>query len=160
MAARYTDTEILGLLSEKKLLPDGYRQRLRLRDRNGQRECECRVVGANGNEFWLKIRQTKFNPLDFSVILAVRLPNSNQLFRLRRYNGRHGLHVNRIEGDRLSGCHVHTATQRYQELGAREDAYAEPSEDFATLDEALNCLLRDCGFDVPPDAQLPLFKER
>ena len=55
--------------------------------------------------------------------------------------------------------HIHTATERYQELGMREDSYAEPSDRFSDLNTAINCMLKECGFEVPHDPQLKLFEE-
>ncbi len=46
------------------------------------------------------------------------------------------------------------ATERYQEIGAREDAYAEVTDRYHNLDGALRCLFDDAGFDVPPETQL------
>ena len=48
------------------------------------------------------------------------------------------------------------ATERYQEIGAREDAYAEVTDRYSELSGALDCLSRDAAFDVPPDEQLSL----
>lgn len=106
------------------------------------------IQGAHGSKFRLILRQSVFNPLDFSVILAYCTPTTNRIFRLRRYNGRSHEHTNRIEGDRFYDFHIHMATERYQELGMSEDAYAEPTERFADLPSALQCLLEDCGFTV------------
>jgi len=55
--------------------------------------------------------------LDFSIILAYCPEASNQLFRLRRYNGKSHEHTNTIEADKFYNYHIHTATERYQELG-------------------------------------------
>ena len=68
-------------------------------------------------EFRIILRRNHINPLDFSVILAVRVPNSNQLFRLRRYNGNSHEHTNKIENEKLHDFHIHLATKRYQERG-------------------------------------------
>ena len=46
------------------------------------------------------------------------------------------------------------ATERYQEIGAREDAYAEVTDRYSDLDGARECLFRDAAFDVPPEEQL------
>jgi hypothetical protein len=54
---------------------------------------------------------------------------------------------------------IHTATERYQDLGMQEDAYAEPSDRFSDLNTAINCMLSDCGFVVPEDPQIKLFEE-
>ena len=51
------------------------------------------------------------------------------------------------------------ATQRYQELGTREDAYAEPTDRFSDFASAWQHMLSDCGFDIPEDPQGRLFEE-
>ena len=86
------------------------------------RNRDLELRGDAGSEFSVMLRQNKINRLDFSVILAVRVPQSNLLFRLRRYNGKSHEHANHIEGDTFYDYHIHMATERYQEIGTREDA--------------------------------------
>lgn len=117
------------------------------------------MAGASGANFRLIIRLSDFNPLDFSIILALNPPESNQLFRLRRYNGKSHEHTNTIEGNTFYGFHIHEATERYQEIGAREDAYAEPTDRYADFYGALQCLLEDCGFELAPGSQMWLSGE-
>jgi hypothetical protein len=62
-----------------------------------------------------------------------------------------------IEKQRFYDFHIHTATARYQARAMSEEAYAEPSDRFRDLHEALYCLLNDCGFDWPQDQQEDLF---
>lgn len=124
----------------------------------GIKERDLDVKGVNGNEFRLILRQSDFNTLDFSIILALRSPGSYQLFRLRRYNGKHR-HTNKIEDNTIDDFHIHIATERYQELGMWEDAYAEASDRFWDFDSALHFMLDECGFDVPRDPQGRLFEE-
>ncbi len=159
MAIQLGDTEIARLLAERKVLPADYRERMQTRPKRGHRERELDVIGAEGSEFRLILRQSLFNLFDFSVILAYRPPNTNQLFRLRRYNGKNHEHTNVLEGQTFYDFHVHTATERYQESGLREDAFAESTDRFADFHEAIRCLLTECGFDIPPDPQGKLFKE-
>jgi hypothetical protein len=97
--------------------------------------------------------------LDFSVILALNPTGTNVLFRLRRYNGRSHEHTNQIEGDTFYSFHIHHATERYQEAGTREDAFATPTDCFSDLVSALSCMLRECGFEIQADAQPSLFEE-
>jgi len=52
-------------------------------------------------------------------------------------------HTNRIETDQFRGFHIHMATERYQEIGAREDAYAEPTDRYSDMWGAFKCLLLD-----------------
>lgn len=67
------------------------------------------------------------------------------------------LHTNQIENETFYDCHIHVATERYQELGAREDAYALPTDRYGTFRGALDCLFSDANFSVPPNAQGVLF---
>lgn len=159
MADRYADDEIAELLAEPKPLPKNWHSLLRLKPKHGHREAELTVQGDAGNVFRLIIRQSNFNVLDFSVILAYCPANSTQLFRLRRYNGRHE-HTNQIEAERFHAFHIHEATERYQELGAKEEAYAQPTDRFSDIHGALECLFEDCMFVTPGDTQGLLFPDR
>jgi hypothetical protein len=159
MAARYTDQEITSFLEEPKVLPEDYRSRVQLRQKRGHKERELDIDGAQGNQFRLILRQSDSNALDFSIIFAVCPPGSNQPFRLRRYNGKSHEHTNHLEGNTFYSFHIHMATERYQELGTREDAYAEPTDRFSDFHTALSCMFTNCGFQAAPGGQLPLFKE-
>ena len=126
VAAKYSDKEIAQMIAERKPLPEDYRSRVQLHNKRGHKERELDIVGERNTEFRLILRQSNFNTLDFSIILAVSPPDSSKLFRLRRYNGKHGEHTNRIEGTTFYNFHIHQATERYQESGADEDTFAEP----------------------------------
>jgi len=91
------------------------------------------ITGSAGSRFRLLIRQSPFNPLDFSVILGYLPENVSGLFRLRRYNGKSHKHTNRIEGSKFYEFHIHIATERYQDRGMDEDGFAEPTSRFSDL---------------------------
>lgn len=153
MATFATDSQIAALLAEEKALPPDYRQRIQTKPKRGHRERELDITGANGNDFRLVVRQAMANVLDFSLILAWLPPHTTTPFRLRRYNGKSHEHTNALELQRFYAFHVHQATERYQALGTREDAYAEPTTRFQDFAGAVECMLRECGFRVPPDFQ-------
>jgi hypothetical protein len=157
MADWLTDAQIVGLLAEPKPLPPDYRRRIVTKRKGGHGERELDIRGVEGSDFCLIVRQSAVNPLDFSVILGYRMPQSTGVFRLRRYNGNHGEHTNRLEGATFTGCHIHTATQRYQDLGAKEDHFAEPTVRYSDLDGAVGCMVADCGFIIPSQGQPGLF---
>ena len=159
MAIILSDKEIDDLVQEKKVLPEDYRVKIQLRPKTGHKERELDITGEKGNEFRLIFRQSIINPLDFSIILAYRPPKSNQLFRLRRYNGKGHEHTNIIEGEKFYDFHVHQGTSRYQEAGSNEDSYAQPTNRFSDFSQALSCMLKDCGFQVPDEEQGRLFEE-
>jgi len=119
MAARFTDAEIAQLLAEPKSLPDGYQARLQLRPRSGHERAELEVRTPSGNRFRILLRQNMRNALDFSAIVAHVPSTSTLLFRLRRYNGRSHEHTNRLEDTTFYDFHIHTATERYQDLEPR-----------------------------------------
>ncbi len=156
---RYSDLEIAQMIQERKTLPGNWRSRVQLRGKRGHKERELGVTGEAGTQYRVILRQSDFNTLDFSIILAVNPSESNLLFRLRRYNGKSHEHTNHIEADTFYGFHIHYATERYQESGAREDAFAEVTDRYADYHTALRCMLGDCGFEVPLDSQPGLFGE-
>ena len=159
MAGMYSDQEVATLIRERKPLSHEWRSRLRLRPKRGHDERDLDLTGDAQSEFRLILRQSKLNPLDFSIILAVRVPKSNQIFRLRRYNGKSHEHTNHIEDVTFYDFHIHTATERYQQFGPREDAYAEPTDRFGDFHGALRCLIQDANLEIPPEQQGRLFKE-
>jgi len=159
MPAKYSDSEIGRMIAERKPLPDNYRSRIQLRDKRGHKERELDIEGENGTQYRLILRQSGYNTLYFSIILAVNPSDSNQLFRLRRYNGKHGEHTNQIEREKFYDFHIHYATERYQESGMVEDAFAEPTDRYGDYHGALRCMIEDCGFETPKDAQQSLFGE-
>lgn len=153
MAQVLTNQQIAQLLSEKKLLPVNFQDRIKLKPKRGHKEAELDVTGIDGSQFRVILRQSNVNRLDFSVILAYQIPQTNVFFRLRRYNGKSHEHTNRLEGDRFYDFHIHKATRRYQESGLREDAFAEPTTRYADFDEALRCLWQDAAFVLPDNYQ-------
>ena len=152
MPVLLTDPEIAALLNEPKKLPADFRKKLNVKIKSGHKESEFDLKGVSGSEFRIITRQSTRNPLDFSVILGYRRADSNSLFRLRRYNGKGHHHTNKIEGRTFYDFHVHTATERYQSKGFREDAFAEPSRLFFDFESALDLMVRECNL-VPPDNQ-------
>jgi len=152
--AQLSDAEIAQLIAEKKKLPATFR--VKPNPRHGHSEQQFDTIGSAGGKFRVSLRESLTNTLAFSAILAYQLPGTNTWFRLRRYNGGAHEHTNRLEGDTISlVSHIHIATERYQDAGHKEDAYAEPSSRFATLAQAAQCLFEDCGFDVPPPPPPP-----
>jgi hypothetical protein len=149
VSARYSDQNIKLMLQERKLLPRDYRTQIKLRDKRGHKERELDIQGDNESQFKIIMRQSDFDQFDFSVILAFCPNDTNQIFRLRRYNGKSHQHTNKIEAETFYGFHIHMATERYQDLGTREDTYAEQTDRYSDLQTALQCMLEDCGFDVP-----------
>lgn len=145
MTVRLSDAEIAELIGERKVLAGTLSSLLRPRLKRGHFESDIPARGVSGNEFVLIIRKSRENALDFSVIVAHQLPESNRLFRLRRYNGNSHEHTNKIEKDMFRDFHIHTATARYQALGGFEDGYAEPTDRYAELDAAVRCMLEDSG---------------
>lgn len=159
MAARFTDNEVAALPAEPKPVAEDYRQRLRLRDKRGHREAELELDGAAGSRFWIVARQASSNALDFPVILAVSPVGSNLRFRLRRHNGKSREHTNPIERNTFYDFHIHMATERYQQLGMKEDSYAEPTERYGDYHGALTSLCTDCAVELAAGAQNALFPE-
>jgi hypothetical protein len=151
MTVTLTDEEIKKLVSEPKPLPDNYQNLIRLKPKLGHKEAEFVVVGNEGSQFRIIIRQSVLDPLDFTVILAYQLLESNRIIRLRRYNGKSHEHKNSLENEVFYDFHIHEATQRYQEKGSREDEFARPTNRYVDLEGAMDCMVNDCAFELPPN---------
>ncbi len=158
MAARYSDQEISDFIKERKPLSVDFWKQITLRNKRGHKERELDVVGEQGSQFRLILRENTINILDFSIILALCPSDTTQLFRLRRYNGKSHEHTNHIERNTFYDFHIHYATERYQDLGSREDSFAEPSDRYASFFEAVDYMINDCGFDLPEESKQPLFE--
>jgi hypothetical protein len=152
-----TDAEIDALIKEIKPFEPGYLSKVQLKPKRGHKERELDILGANGSEFRLILRQSLLNALDFSAILSFTPKSSSQLFRLRRYNGKSHEHTNQIEKETFYDFHLHYATERYQASGLREDAFAQVTNRYGDFQGALNCLIRDCGLVLPANGQHLLF---
>ncbi len=120
MADFLSDQEVHALLAEEKRLPADYSHRFVLKLKRGHGEFELDLDGVDGSAFRVVTRRSNFNLLDFSVILAYRAPGSNQVLRLKRYNGKSHEHTNPIERQTFYDFHIHTATERYQRSGNRD----------------------------------------
>jgi len=149
-----TSEDIDKLIEEEKILPDDFRDLLNPRNKRGHKEAQLKVMGEKGSIFFVIIRQSIKDLLDFSVILGYQIPNTNRKFRLRRYNGKTHEHTNGIEGEKFFNYHIHKATERYQEQGKAPDVYAEETDRYVDLQGAVQCLLDDCGFVLPKQTQL------
>ncbi len=91
-------------------------------------------------------------------ILGYYPNNSNKLFHLKRYGGKSHEHTNPIEKVNFCDFHIHIVTKRHQFYGnGQENKYAEPTNRFTNYGEAFQCLLNDCGFQLPYNPQLNLF---
>ncbi len=162
---RLTDQQISELIAEIKQLPSGFRQTLlqKMKEKGVHRQSEVRVDGRQGHVFYITVRQSILNPLDFSVILSCELQEKPDVsrektgrFHLRRYNGKSHLHTNKLDGDRFRDFHVHYATERYQAAGYAEESYAQPAESYSSLGDALQRLIEECHCELPPDEPPPL----
>ncbi|HII30337.1 hypothetical protein COT48_03275 [Candidatus Woesearchaeota archaeon CG08_land_8_20_14_0_20_47_9] len=137
-----TDSQISEFIKEQKILPKNFNPVLK--PKNWQNQFEQIVQSKSGRTFKLIVRQSQVNPLDFSVIFGVMI--NGKLFRLRRYNGDSHEHTNKIERNKMDGFHIHKATERYQSIGFREDAYSEKTTKYSDWRTALNAMISDNNF--------------
>lgn len=155
MSILLTDPEVARLLADAKAPVGRKPAALRLRSKRGHDEAAVQLRGSGGDEFRLIVRRSQINPFAFSVILALRLPQSGRWFRLRRMNGKNHQHTNRLESVSFHDFHIHTATERYQDAGFREDTYAEPTDRFADVFGAYRCLVQDAQISDVADLSAP-----
>lgn len=144
MTVIFTDNEIVDLVQESK--PLSKQPHIILKEKSGHKEQEIEIVGENGNRYVIILRESAYNQLDFSAILGFYIPQTNNRFLLKRYNGKSHLHSNPLEGkESFYDFHIHEATERYQKAGFRAEHYASPTNRYNTLEQALECLYSDCN---------------
>lgn len=145
-----TDQEISDYISEKKILPNSFDlDKILLRDKGTRLEFKQDVQGEEGLMFRIIVAVSKFDPRDFSVIFGLK--RGNKIFKIRRYNGDHGFHRNKIEREEFDGCHIHYATERYQKNGFAEEGYAETTTKYENWKVALRVMLRENNFKRESD---------
>lgn len=154
-----SDEAINELVNEAKTIPDGLRPFSKLVEHNKHARRDYEITCASGSCFVIAVRQSTLNVFDFSAILGYKMPGTNKIFRLRRYNGRSHFHTNTIEKETFRDFHMHMATERYQKIGPKEDHFAMIDKRYSDLDSAVNCLLKDCGFRSPIEDS-PIFTGR
>ena len=151
------DSEINMLILEEKRIDVQLLDLSSMRQKKGHREKDIFISRSDGSRFKIILRQNSNDPLDFSAILAFIPSGSNQDFKLRRYNGKSHQHNNRLHKNKFYDFHIHTATEEYQRAGMKEEMFAEPTQRYSTLNEAFDCLVKDCNVILPEDKQLKLF---
>lgn len=157
MSVVLNDQEIMQLIQEKKSLPQIYNELFQMKEKKGHKERDLILKRDDGSLFKIIVRQNTINVLDFSIILGYIPSGSNEVFRLRRYNGKSHEHTNTIEKESFYDFHIHTATQRYQEAGLKEDKYAQVTAAYSDIYSAMDCFVKDCNIALADSNQLRLF---
>jgi hypothetical protein len=157
MPVMFSDSEILALINEPKIVPITFREKIKPKARTGHNGSELAIEGAAGSNFVVMVRVNQIDPLDFSVILAFEPEGSSKRFLLRRYNGKSHRHSNVLEkGKPFFDFHIHMATERYQRADRSEVCFAEVTDRYSDWTAALDCLIEDCNI-VMPDGVPNLF---
>ena len=138
-----TDAQINDLLSMPKHV-ENPGAKTRTEGKHIRRD--FRVKSTDGqHEFALFYRQSLVMPDSFSTGLRW-MARGGEPVMLICCNGAGHPHSNAIEGERLEFVrHIHIATERYLAAGKKEEGYAEPTNDYITVDGALDCLVRRCN---------------
>jgi len=93
----YSDQEIAQLIAEPKILPSDWTTKVQLRETRVCKTKKFEIEGTNRTKFCIILRQSRFNSLDFCIVLGYYPNNSNKLFHLKRYDGKSHEHTNPIE---------------------------------------------------------------
>ena len=155
----FTDEEIQSLIAEEKHFRGSIDEMMNFKESDGHKRSSVEILCADGNLFVIKLRQNLNNVNDFSAILAFQERGCNKDFKIRRYNGKSHEHSNKLEGDKFYAFHIHMATQRYQDIGRKEESFAEATNRYSDLRGALKCLLKDCNVIAKLNPQTSLFSE-
>lgn len=109
------------------------------------------IKSKSGRIYVLTIRINVEYSNNFSVILRYKAEDGIE-YNLRRHNGIHAPHTNQIEKNKVTGYHIHKATERYQMKRKKIDTYAEKTDDYTDWKGAFTKMLDECGFarDINP----------
>lgn len=154
-----SDSEISELINESKSIPLNFEFFLKnWKGKKGHLEFDHKISRNDGSYFLVKLRQSKENKLDFSVIFAYSAKGTSKIFRLMRYTGKSHVHKNALEKEnKFYDYHIHKATEKYQKEGRKEESYAEVTTRYSDINGALRCLIEDCNITLKEDPQLGLF---
>lgn len=153
-----SDEKIYQLIEEEKIIQLYFEDFFtRMKEKNGHKTFDISTPIKDGSSFHLLLRQNRKNPLDFSAILGYSPKELNSIFKLVRYNGKSHEHRNVLEKtEAFYDFHIHTATERYQLAGRKEESYAEVTERYSDLRGALRCLIKDCNVSLKTNPQVNL----
>lgn len=108
----------------------------------------------NSHEFILFTRQNTLIPESFTAGLRWKSKTGEEIILLR-CNGSDHIHGNKIEKTTFGPvCHIHSATERYILAGKKVESFAEMTNQYQTLEGALNYLVRFAnisGITTRPD---------
>ena len=146
-----TDSEIRRLISLPKTVDKKERVKFlssNWRVINASRRVDVQLQAESDEVFSVFLRQSVDDPADFSVGLKVAFRDGSRL-NIVRCNGVHGRHRNDMENEHFENeCHLHTATERYIQNGSYAEKYAEPTDEYISVEGALEYLLRKCNISV------------
>ena len=146
-----SDDQIQSYLNEKKAIPTTRLRAVRWKDKEGHRQKTIDLDQIDPDySFQIFERQSRYNPLDFSVGLYLRFTTSNEKIILIRCNGNSHRHPNRLEGQIISRkFHVHKATQRYMETGVdKPESYAKETTEYSDIEGAFQYLCREANIKI------------
>jgi hypothetical protein len=139
-----SDQEIIELLSEEKILPSNFREKLALKKKSDRKYQECDIcTRSKKGEFVITVKVNTKEAFDFSIILQYISENGFN-YILRRYNGIHQ-HKNVLERTLILGYHIHIATEKYQRSLLKIEGYAELTDSYNNWNDALAQLIADCN---------------
>lgn len=142
------------LIAEPKYIRSSKKNQFALTTEKSHRKASIQLESKYN--FKMNIRQSIRDPFNFSVILLYASSNKNSNYRiLVRYNGDHGSHTNSLEGNTVKKQHIHRTTERYQLSQLREDGYAEETDKYVTLDQAINEFMKDMNISYKGPEQVP-----
>lgn len=148
-AAILSDQQIAELMATpKRVINPGLKPKMQRSSLQVTYELEA-VCG--GRRFSLYLRSNPRDPESFSCGLSYVLDGPDKVVTLCRYNGSSHVHYNPIENAPIAHqCHIHTATQRYMEIGDKCDKFAESTDRYSDFDGAISCILQDCNITGLP----------
>ncbi|MCA9750415.1 MAG: hypothetical protein KC414_14995 [Romboutsia sp.] len=131
-----TDTEITKLINCEKIIVSNPSPNKKSSGYHKETGIDLESISEQ-TKFSMFIREHTLLTEHFSIGL-IYWPDSESPIRLVRYNGNHGIHVNKLTGEKLCDTvHIHKLTRKALDAGICGDNHAEATDKYTSLNEAL-----------------------
>lgn len=138
------DNEIEAIISTPKYIPKSAGRAYNwsaFKLDNGQFRRKIDLLCKDFN-LTMAMRRLEDDPFDFSVLLIYN-DNKGYKYIIKRYNGDHGMHIDSRTGNMISGPHIHSISVECQMTTHKDEGYAEPTDRYKTLPEAVDVFISD-----------------
>lgn len=128
------DEMVLKIINEPKVLPKG--SDIKWKKPQGQAHMRADLPLQCRYPCRISMRKSIDNPRNFSILLIHTQPTGQDTI-IARYNGDHGLHKNKLTGEKIKGPHIHIISEEYQRYGEKPEGHATATDKYQSIEQAI-----------------------